>query len=133
MERGTGERDMGGRATGEGAPAERAPAERALAERALIERLAADGLDAAPWSNGPGDRYAAHRHGYDKVLVVARGSIHFGVPGRDPISLSEGDRLDLPAGIEHDAVVGPSGVTCLEAHLDARSLAGVRRTEAGRW
>ena len=34
------------------------------------------------WSNGPGDRYAAHDHGYDKVIVVERGSIRFGLPGR---------------------------------------------------
>jgi hypothetical protein len=30
--------------------------------------------------------------------------------------LNPGDRLDLPAGTVHDAVVGPQGVVCLEAH-----------------
>ena len=30
--------------------------------------------------------------------------------------LQAGDRLELPAGIVHDAVVGPVGVLCLEAH-----------------
>lgn len=107
--------------------------ERALEERALIERLATEGLDASPWSNGPGDRYAAHRHGYDKVLVVAWGSIVFGVPGAGSFALAEGDRLDLPAATEHEAVVGPSGVTCLEAHLPAGTLASAARTAAGRW
>jgi hypothetical protein len=102
-------------------------------ERELIERLASMGLDAAPWSNGPGDQYAAHRHGYDKVLVVARGSIVFGVPGAGSFALVEGDRLDLPAETEHDAVVGPSGVICLEAHLPAGTLASAARTAAGRW
>ena len=46
------------------------------------------GLDAGAWSNGPHDRYAAHDHGYDKVLVCASGSIRFGLPdarrGRGP-------------------------------------------------
>src|SRR3989442_1364833 len=78
---------------------------------------------ATPWSNGPGARYAVHSHAYDKILVVERGSIVFGLPGRaTSVALSEGDRLDLPAGTDHDAIVGSSGVTCLEAHLPAGSL-----------
>ena len=97
-------------------------------------RLRAEGLDAAPWSNGPGDRYGAHEHGYDKVIVVERGSIEFGLPshGRG-VALDTGDRLELPAGTRHDAVVGPSGVTCLEAHLPAGSLTAVARRPAGEW
>jgi len=27
-----------------------------------------------------------------------------------------GDRLELDRGVIHDAVVGPEGVSCLEAH-----------------
>ena len=100
----------------------------------LIDRLRNDGLDPGAWSNGSGDRYAAHEHGYDKVLVVERGSIRFGLPGRgDVVSLAVGDRLDLPAGTRHDAVVGSDGVTCLEAHLPAGSLAALARREAGTW
>ena len=54
----------------------------------------------ARWSNGPGDRYAAHDHGYDKVIVVERGSIRFGLGlgSGAVIELAEGDRLELPAG-----------------------------------
>ncbi len=98
-------------------------------------RLRAEGLDPGSWSNGPGDVYGAHRHGYDKVLVCAAGSIVFGLPDRgDRVALAAGDRLDLPAGTEHDAVVGPAGVTCLEAHLPAGSLGGgARRRAAGAW
>jgi mannose-6-phosphate isomerase-like protein (cupin superfamily) len=86
------------------------------------------------WSNGPGDRYAAHDHAYDKVLVIASGTIRFGL-GNDAqhVDLAVGDRLDLPAGTSHDAVVGPSGVTCLEAHAPAGTLAGVERRPAGSW
>lgn len=92
-------------------------------ELALREELEREGLAPGAWSNGPGDRYGAHEHGYDKVLVCARGSIRFGLAdlGRS-VDLEAGDRLDLPAGTRHDAVVGPAGVTCLEAHLPAGTL-----------
>lgn len=99
---------------------------------ALVERLRGEGLEPAPWSNGPGDTYAAHSHGYDKVLVVAAGSIVFGAGGA-PVPLGVGDRLELPAGTDHDARVGPDGVTCLESHLPAGSLSELRRTAAGDW
>jgi hypothetical protein len=44
-----------------------------------------------------------------------------------------GDRLDLPAGTRHDALVGPTGVTCLEAHLPAGSLPRLAHRIAGTW
>jgi uncharacterized protein YjlB len=102
--------------------------------RELADRLRAEGLDPGTWSNGPGDVYGAHDHGYDKVLVVASGSVRFGLVGRgESIELAVGDRLDLPAGTTHDALVGGSGVTCLEAHAPAGSLGGLRRHPAGEW
>lgn len=62
--------------------------------------------------------YAAHSHSYDKVIYVVRGSITFGLPELgQSLTLQAGDRLDLPANTVHAAVVGPQGVTCLEAHL----------------
>ena len=100
--------------------------------RALRTRLAAEGLDPGAWSNGPGDRYAAHEHGYDKVIVVASGSIAFGL-AEGQVALDVGDRLELPAATSHDALVGPEGVACLEAHLPAGSLAGPSRKAAGSW
>jgi len=86
-------------------------------------RLAAAGLSATEWANGPGDRYVAHAHDYDKVLVAVAGSITFRLPltGAAHV-LVAGDRLDLPAGTLHAADVGPDGVRCLEAHLPAGSL-----------
>ena len=98
------------------------------------ERLRDEGLDPGSWSNGPGDRFAAHRHDYDKVLVCASGSIRFGLPDDGAtVELRSGDRLDLPAGTPHDAVVGPDGVSCLEAHLAAGRLGGLRHRPAGTW
>lgn len=105
---------------------------------ALRERLEGEGLAPGAWSNGPGDRYGAHEHAYDKVIVVASGSIRFGLSaaGGSTYALADGDRLELPAGTLHDAVVGPDGVTCLEAHVHAGTFsaaAGVRRLAAGDW
>jgi uncharacterized protein YjlB len=97
-------------------------------------RLRDEGLHPSAWSNGPGDRYAAHEHAYDKVLVVELGSIRFGLPATsEGVDLAAGDRLDLPAGTSHDALVGPAGVTCLEAHLPAGTLAAIERRRAGTW
>jgi quercetin dioxygenase-like cupin family protein len=99
---------------------------------ALRAQLIDEGLDPAAWSNGPGDRYAAHDHGYDKVIVVAAGSIRFGLRDR-AMDLAAGDRLELVAGTSHDAIVGGSGVTCLEAHLPAGTLPGTSMRGAGSW
>jgi quercetin dioxygenase-like cupin family protein len=100
----------------------------------LAGRLRAEGLNPSSWSNGPGERYGAHDHPYDKVIVVDRGSIRFGLPGTgDAIVLAIGDRLELPAGTSHDAIVGSAGVSCLEAHLPAGSLSGAVHRVAGTW
>ena len=100
----------------------------------LAGRLRAEGLAPGTWSNGPGDRYAAHGHDYDKVIVVEAGSIRFGlVDAGGSVELGVGDRLELPAGTRHDAVVGPAGVTCLEAHRPAGSIAAVARRAAKSW
>jgi quercetin dioxygenase-like cupin family protein len=94
----------------------------------LETRLRAEGLHPSSWGNGPGDRYAEHDHDYDKVLVAAAGSIvfHLTDTGTD-VELREGQRLDLPARTRHAASVGPNGVSCLEAHLPAGSLASPAR------
>jgi len=101
---------------------------------ALVARMRAEGLEPGTWSNGPGDRYAAHAHDYDKVIVVASGAIRFGLPDMSrQVALASGDRLELPAGTRHDAAVGPAGVVCLEAHRPAGSSAGLARRASGTW
>ena len=67
------------------------------------------------WSNGPHDRYAAHSHPYEKVLYCVDGSITFVLEreGRQLV-LEAGDRMVLPAGTQHSAIVGPAGCTCIE-------------------
>jgi quercetin dioxygenase-like cupin family protein len=103
-----------------------------LSQASLKARLASEGLTTSTWANGPHERYAEHRHRYDKVLVASSGSVTFRLPelGRD-VELRAGDRLDLPADTLHAAYVGPDGVTCLEAHLGRGSLAPEPRHRPG--
>ena len=89
-----------------------------LPDEALLRSILADeDLHPYDWSNGPGDVYGAHSHSYHKVIYVIRGSITFGLPdSSDKVTLNRGDRLELPAGITNNAVVGHEGVACLDAH-----------------
>ena len=85
--------------------------------QAARERLEAAGVESYAWSNGPGDRHAAHEHRTTKLLICAEGSITFLVGADEqPVELSAGDGFVLPAGTRHAAVVGPDGCTCLEGH-----------------
>src|SRR5262245_41346829 len=88
----------------------------AAAPEAAASAMRAERLQAYVWQNEPAYVYPAHRHAYHKVIYCTRGSIRFDLPeeGRS-VELLAGDRLDLDAGTAHAAVVGPDGVTCLEA------------------
>jgi quercetin dioxygenase-like cupin family protein len=78
--------------------------------------LEQEGLAPSRWSNGPGEVYAPHQHAYHKVLFCLRGSITFRlIDTGDDITLGPGDRLDIEPSTLHSAVVGPNGVTCVEA------------------
>ena len=93
------------------------PDSTAPTESKLKQLCADEGLSPYTWSNSPHDVYAAHSHSYDKVIYVVRGSITFGLPELgEKLTLNAGDRLDLPAGVVHDAAVSAQGVSCLEAH-----------------
>ena len=88
-----------------------------------MARLSAEGLDASEWSSGPGERYLAHRHDYDKVLVCVEGRIDFWLREYARTArLEPGDRLELPSNTLHEAVVGRAGARCLEAHLPPGTL-----------
>jgi mannose-6-phosphate isomerase-like protein (cupin superfamily) len=89
-------------------------------EEALESIFRDDGLRPSWWSNGPSDRYGAHSHPYHKVLYCARGSIRFDLPASgESFELGAGDRLDIPPGTQHSALVGREGVTCIEGARSA--------------
>ncbi len=84
---------------------------------AVAAHLRAEGVDPSSWSNGPGDRYAAHSHAYTKLLMCAAGSITFLVGDTgEAVELNPGQGFVLPPGTQHAAIVGPDGCTCLEGH-----------------
>lgn len=81
----------------------------------LMTRLQAEATGCYSWSNGPGDRYGAHSHSYDKVLYCVDGSITFRLESEASLlELLPGDRMVLPAGTLHSAQAGPAGCTCIE-------------------
>ena len=85
----------------------------------LAEVFIRAGLFYYDWSNGPGDVYPPHVHDYDKVLFVVQGSITWLLPAtHETIETRAGDRIDLPRGTIHAAIVGPDGVTCLEGQKE---------------
>ncbi|HET6466226.1 MAG TPA: cupin domain-containing protein [Nitrospiria bacterium] len=92
------------------------PHAHSLPEEEIHRFFGARNLSSSRWSNGPGEIYGVHSHPYRKTLFCIEGSITFSLPdiGRD-VELHPGDRLILPVGTRHGAVVGPQGVTCIEA------------------
>lgn len=85
-------------------------------EGAVLREFAAEGLSPVRWSNAPGDVYAPHSHPYHKVLFCLAGSITFRLTDSgERLELHPGDRLDIEPGAVHEAIVGPHGVTCIEA------------------
>jgi quercetin dioxygenase-like cupin family protein len=88
----------------------------------LMSRLKAEASGCYSWSNGPGDRYAPHSHSYEKVLYCVDGSITFVLEDDGKrVELGPGDRIVLPPGTVHSAIVGGSGCTCIEGHRWASS------------
>jgi quercetin dioxygenase-like cupin family protein len=80
----------------------------------VAQKLRAEADHCYQWSNAAGAEYAVHSHPYRKILYVERGGITFTRAGRPALVLKPGDRLELPAGTPHGAVVGDKGVTCWE-------------------
>jgi uncharacterized protein YjlB len=96
--------------------------ETAVTRAALLSRsrrevesaLRAEGLSPSAWGNGGDFSYGRHGHEHHKVLVCVSGSIVFHTDAGD-VALTPGDRMELPAGVQHGATVGPDGVECVEA------------------
>jgi quercetin dioxygenase-like cupin family protein len=91
--------------------------DKTLSEAAIIRQMEMEGLDTQRWKNVSGTRHQTQKYEFDKVILVMRGSIMFRIPETgEEVALNPGDRLELPAGTPHEAIVGPMGVVCLEGH-----------------
>lgn len=84
---------------------------------AIERRLRSEARDVYGWSNGPGDRYELHTHAYHKLLYCTHGSIDFTLGDGRTLTLGPGDRMLLPAGTRHGALVGPEGCACVEGKV----------------
>jgi len=83
----------------------------------LERHLRAEARDVYGWSNGPGDRYEQRAHSYHKLLYCTRGSIDFILGDGRTLTLGPGDRMLLPAGTRHAALVGLDGCACIEGKV----------------
>jgi mannose-6-phosphate isomerase-like protein (cupin superfamily) len=85
----------------------------------IITRLMQkEGLRPYVWENTPNYRYAVRSHGYSKVLYVVDGVLDVTFPDSNQrVKLRSGDRLEIPSGMRHGAIVGAGGAKCIEAAL----------------
>lgn len=76
-------------------------------------KLHQEGFDSYCWHDVPGTSYPRHQHAYDECLWILKGEITFDTKeGAYP--LKPGDRLYIPAGTAHSAIVpSKQGVTYL--------------------
>jgi quercetin dioxygenase-like cupin family protein len=77
-----------------------------------------EGFRAYVWTNSPNFRYPVRSHGYHKTLYCVQGSLEITLPKmKQKVMLRSGDRVDLPRGVHYSAIVGPSGVQCVEGSV----------------
>lgn len=76
----------------------------------LRERLANSGGSVQAWEDPPGAVHPPHDHPYAHRVLCVDGWIEFTVESRVH-HLTEGDALDLPAGVTHSAETRPGGPT----------------------
>jgi len=91
--------------------------DKTLSEAAILRHMENEGLRSHRWSTEAGKRYAAQSYDFDRIFFVIRGSLTLLLPeSGEQLTLHPGDRIDLPAGILHETIIGPMGVVCLEGH-----------------
>ncbi len=68
------------------------------------------------WENTPNYRYAVRCHGYKKIMYVVQGVLEVTLPdSNERVKLRAGDRIEIPAGVRHGAIIGSTGAKCVEA------------------
>ncbi|MFQ5598512.1 MAG: cupin domain-containing protein [Nitrospiria bacterium] len=92
------------------------PHKHPLPESEVVAFFGSRSLTPTRWSNEPGAVYAVHTHDYRKTVFCIQGGVTFTLPElKEQVVLGPGDRLVIPPGIPHGAIVGPEGVRCIEA------------------
>jgi len=87
-----------------------------LGDSAVLAAMTADRLAPSFWTGAPGQLFGWHAHTGAKVLYVVAGELTFTLRDGSSYAMTTGDRIDLDAGTEHSAAVGPAGVRCVEGY-----------------
>jgi quercetin dioxygenase-like cupin family protein len=88
---------------------------------AITRQMQKENLRPYVWDNTPNYRYAVRTHGYTKVMYVVEGIIEVTLPDSNQrVKLRAGDRVEIPAGVRHGAIIGSSGAKCVEAAVSTR-------------
>lgn len=88
---------------------------------AITRQMQKEGLRPYVWDNTPNYRYAVRTHGYHKIMYVVEGNIEVTLPDSNQrVRLRSGDRVEIPAGVRHGAIIGSSGAKCVEAAANQR-------------
>jgi mannose-6-phosphate isomerase-like protein (cupin superfamily) len=81
----------------------------------ITRQMKQEGLRPYVWSDDSNYRYPVRSHGYDKTLYCLRGSLEIILStNKQRIVLRSGDRIDVPRGVRHAAIIGPAGAQCIE-------------------
>ncbi|MCK6578598.1 MAG: cupin [Anaerolineae bacterium] len=82
----------------------------------ITRQMQHEGLRPYAWDNRPNYRYAVRSHGFSKIMYVVDGMLEITLPDSNQrVRLRAGDRIEIPAGIRHGAIIGSSGAKCVEA------------------
>lgn len=79
-----------------------------LDESTIKQLLRLEGWTPTAVDDPPGHVYPPHSHDAVKMIAIIHGGIEVRV-GHETYRCLSGDKLVVPAGVEHAAVVGPSG------------------------
>ena len=74
----------------------------------VLAQLRRDGWDPVPIHDRAGYVYPPHSHAETKLLAFLSGSMDVRV-GEETYRCLPGDRVVIPGGVEHAAIVGPDG------------------------
>jgi mannose-6-phosphate isomerase-like protein (cupin superfamily) len=76
---------------------------------ALEDQLHAEGfVHTYVWQDGPHAHYSDHTHATETAHVILDGEMTLSMDGR-AITYRAGERVDVPAGAVHSALMGPTG------------------------
>ena len=88
-----------------------------MGKEELIQKLKSEGFPHVyEWTDAPGTEYSAHAHTGAVSMYILKGGLTFWF-GEEVVSLTAGDRFDVPIGKAHTAKVGEDGCTFLVGEM----------------